>query len=159
MHPYLRHEPLANTEEFFSTLLPMWIFDRVTLAFVEVNAAALCVYGYSRQEFLAMTILDIRPSEEVRKLLRTVLLPHSATGTTWSHRKKSGTVFSVRIFSREISFNGRRSELVIAKPIESLEASLDRPSAQNLPETMQARLANSGSIICRLDVAAECERL
>lgn len=105
-----------------------------------------------------MTILDIRPSEEVRKLLRTVLLPHSATGTTWSHRKKSGTVFSIRIFSREISFNGRRSELVIAKPIESLEASLDRPSA-HLPETMQARLANSGSIICRLDVAAECERL
>lgn len=48
MHPYLRHEPLANTEEFFSTLLPMWIFDRVTLAFVEVNCrGAMCLWLFA----------------------------------------------------------------------------------------------------------------
>ncbi|MEI9962240.1 MAG: PAS domain-containing protein [Limisphaerales bacterium] len=42
----------------------MWVFDLETLAFLEVNESAIQHYGYSREEFLAMTIRDIRPPEK-----------------------------------------------------------------------------------------------
>jgi PAS domain S-box-containing protein len=48
---------------------PMWLFDAETLAFLEVNNAAIENYGYSREEFLQMTILDIRPQEDVVRLI------------------------------------------------------------------------------------------
>src|SRR5690606_23506349 len=51
---------------------PMWIYDVATLHFIEVNEAALARYGYSRQEFLSMTIADIRPPEDVPDLAATV---------------------------------------------------------------------------------------
>src|SRR5271166_7073035 len=50
----------------------MWIYDSETLRFLEVNDAAVQTYGFSREEFLAMTLLDIRPPEEVPALLDTV---------------------------------------------------------------------------------------
>jgi hypothetical protein len=43
----------------------MWVFDISTLGFIAVNEAAVRHYGYSRNEFLSMTILDIRPSEDM----------------------------------------------------------------------------------------------
>jgi len=51
---------------------PTWVFDRETLRFLAVNAAAVRKYGYSREEFLAMTLKDIRPPEDVPALLETV---------------------------------------------------------------------------------------
>lgn len=45
--------------------LPMWIYDLKSLAFLEVNDAAVEKYGYSRAEFRKMTIKDIRPREDV----------------------------------------------------------------------------------------------
>ncbi len=54
--------------------LPMWMFDRETLAFVQVNDAALQHYGYTRDEFLSLRVTDIRPAEDagdVREAMRT----------------------------------------------------------------------------------------
>src|SRR5919199_629809 len=47
---------------------PMWMYDAESLAFVEANQAAISLYGYSRDEFLSMTLKDIQPSDEVRAL-------------------------------------------------------------------------------------------
>jgi hypothetical protein len=69
----------------------MWLFDRETLVFLEVNAAAISRYGYSRQEFLAMTILDIRPLADIPLLVRHTLHPGMAGPTQralWRHKKK-----------------------------------------------------------------------
>ena len=60
-------EKLRKSEERYRYLFennphPMWVYDRKTLAFLDVNEAAIAKYGYSRQEFLKMTIVDIRPS-------------------------------------------------------------------------------------------------
>ena len=57
---------------FFNNPLPMWIYDLETLAFLEVNNAAIAKYGYSRDEFLSMTIKDIRPPEDVPRLLENI---------------------------------------------------------------------------------------
>ena len=96
---------------------PMWIFDQLTLAFLAVNEEALRVYGYTREEFLQMTILDIRPQEDVPKVLRNALWPHEVTGETerWRHRKKSSEVMQVEIVGRPLIFEGRRAQLITVR--------------------------------------------
>ena len=66
-----------------------------------------------------MTILDIRPAEDVIPLLQQELRDrrHNSNGELWTHRKKDGTKISVRIISRETEFDGRPAELVIAQDI------------------------------------------
>jgi two-component system, cell cycle sensor histidine kinase and response regulator CckA len=97
---------------------PMWIFDRETLAFLDVNDAAVWQYGYSRQEFRAMTILDIRPAGDMPELIRKVRDPGlqgASTAEKWRHQTKGGTVFPVTITSWELTFRGHPAELVLAR--------------------------------------------
>ncbi len=99
---------------------PTWIFEQQTLRFVEVNDAALSFYGYKREEFLSLTLLDIRPTTEIPSFLQTALLaPHSsASPERWHHQSKSGEVFEVEIHSRETVFRGKQAEIVLAIPIK-----------------------------------------
>jgi PAS domain S-box-containing protein len=98
---------------------PMWVYDLGSLAFLEVNQAALQHYGYSRAEFLAMRITDIRPSEDLPRLME--LIADRAPGLryvgTWRHRLKSGTIIDVDISSATIDFRGRPAVLVVARDI------------------------------------------
>jgi PAS domain S-box-containing protein len=96
----------------------MWVFDRETFSFLDVNEAAVQQYGYSRQEFLAMKILDIRPPEDVPELLRKAgpQRPQGqSTGAHWRHRSRRGAVFPVAVTSWELTFRGRPAELVLAR--------------------------------------------
>jgi PAS domain S-box-containing protein len=118
----LTPEPQVLGIPFARNTHPMWVFDRETLAFLEVNDAAVRNYGYSRQEFLAMKITDIRPPEDVPELLRQTHSPRPqgpSTGEHWRHRTKSGGVFAVAITSWELTFRGRPAELVLARREES----------------------------------------
>jgi two-component system, cell cycle sensor histidine kinase and response regulator CckA len=101
---------------FESNPFPMWVFDEESLSFLAVNEAAILHYGYSAEEFLAMTIKDIRPSSDV-----AVLLDHIANGvrtpgeaSSWRHQKKDGTAIDVEITSSPISFTGRPAKFVLA---------------------------------------------
>ena len=101
---------------FAKNIHPMWVFDRETLEFLDVNDAAVMHYGYSRNEFLKMKITEIRPSEDVPELLRrTSRFVGPTTGARWRHRIKDGTVFAVAITSWELTFHGRPAELVLAR--------------------------------------------
>jgi PAS domain S-box-containing protein len=96
----------------------MWIFDRKSYIFVEVNDVAVQQYGYSRQEFLNMTILDLRPAADIPELLRQTRAPRpqgQSTAEKWRHRAKNGTVFPVVITSWELIFRGRQAEMVLAR--------------------------------------------
>jgi hypothetical protein len=98
---------------------PMWVYDLETLRFREVNDAAVVHYGYSRDEFLSMTIRDIRPPEDVGRLLENV--GRVTTGIdragVWRHRRKDGSLISVEITSHVVDFGGRRAEIVLANDI------------------------------------------
>jgi PAS domain S-box-containing protein len=95
---------------------PAWIYDRETLEFLAVNHAAVEQYGYSRNEFLAMTIRDIRPLEDVPALLGSVssLRNDTLSGGYWRHLKKDGSVIQVEIISYSLTFDGRDADFVIA---------------------------------------------
>jgi PAS domain S-box-containing protein len=95
---------------------PTWVFDRETLRFLAVNAAAVRKYGYSNDEFLKMTIKDIRPPEDVPALLESVgsVREGNEGSGIWRHRRKDGTNIDVEITSYALSFADRAAEVVVA---------------------------------------------
>jgi len=110
-----------DTQAFETAETPMWVYDVKSLAFLAVNEAALRSYGYSRDEFMAMTILDIRPHEDVIAILRETLGAgrHNSDQEHWRHRTKAGKVIEVEISSREVIFNGHQAEIVAAEVVQA----------------------------------------
>jgi two-component system cell cycle sensor histidine kinase/response regulator CckA len=108
---------VLNRFDFDHNAAPMWVFDISILAFLAVTDAAVRHYGYSRKEFLSMTILDIRPHEDIVPLLREELHEgrrHNSQKELWRHQKKNGNLIDVEITSCEVLFNGRRAKIVAA---------------------------------------------
>jgi PAS domain S-box-containing protein len=95
---------------------PTWLFDRETLKFLAVNRAAVRNYGYSSDEFLAMKITDIRPPEDIPKVIEAVGYLTNGKGSTghWRHRRKDGKIIDVEITSYALGFGGRPAEVVVA---------------------------------------------
>jgi two-component system, cell cycle sensor histidine kinase and response regulator CckA len=99
---------------------PMWVYDLETLQFLAINNAAVSQYGYSLDEFLSMTIKDIRPPEDLPRLYKNLEeLPAEGLDNAgvWSHVKKDGSVIDVEITSHLLEFDGRKAELVLAHDI------------------------------------------
>ena len=124
--PSLTHPPLESQLPddpviSLSSTVPMWIFDRATLQILEVNDAATEAYGYSRTEFLRMTILDFRPAEDIPKILQIALrAPGSKSNKpVLRYLKKDGTVFPAKVVSWEITFDGHKAALVLAEAVRS----------------------------------------
>ncbi len=117
-------EALRLSEERYRSLVeeaphPMWVVDGETLRFLEVNRKAISHYGYSREEFLAMTLLDIRPAEDVPGMLEavaTVLAGAPRIGRR-RHRTKAGQLLEVSVASRAVTFAGRPALLAIVDDV------------------------------------------
>jgi len=97
---------------------PMWVYDLETLAFLDVNDAAVERYGYTRSEFLAMTIADIRPGEDIDALRLSVRTDATMDRSgPWRHRVKDGTLIEVEVTSHVTDFYGRAARFVMADDI------------------------------------------
>jgi two-component system, cell cycle sensor histidine kinase and response regulator CckA len=107
------HEALMSSRRLYlaiweSSPVAKWIFDRKTLRFMDVNDTALALYGYSREEFLQLTVKDLRPPEDIPRLLAALAEPRDERRFgTWSHRKKDGALLVVEVTSHDISIDGR----------------------------------------------------
>jgi PAS domain S-box-containing protein len=104
---------------------PMWIYDLETLAFLEVNQAAVNHYGYTSEEFLSMTIKDIRPRKDIDALLKNVEHSHEIYRHSgeWRHVKKNGEIIHVEITSHAITFNDRKARHVMISDISDFKQS------------------------------------
>jgi len=98
---------------------PMWVYDVETLRFLAVNDAAIAHYGYSREDFLSMTLKDIRPPEDVPVMLDIVSRLKSGLRVTRGrrHRKKDGTLIDVEVTSHSLLFGNRRSRFVLVNDV------------------------------------------
>lgn len=104
---------------------PMWVFDIETLRFLEVNQAAVAKYGHSRETFLNMTILDIRPSEDVEAVKASVQRGPDrpdlgGTSRPWRHVTRDGRLRYMDVRSRDLQFKGRPARLITARDVTDL---------------------------------------
>jgi PAS domain S-box-containing protein len=128
---------LEESEKRYSDLfhlspLPMWVFDLETLHFMYVNTAAVKNFGYSQEEFLSMTIKDIRPVEDI-PLMQDIVAKSLQFDKDYlhgpiRHLKKNGDIIYVDMQSNTIQFNGKLARLILAidvtekfKHVEAIE--------------------------------------
>jgi PAS domain S-box-containing protein len=114
-------EALRRGEESFRLLFttnpqPMWVYDRETQAFLEVNDVALAQYGYTRDEFLGMRLPDIQPVDAAPPPVEQFAAGPARAGQT-RHRLKDGRLIDVEIAVHTVQFAGRTAELVVAAEI------------------------------------------
>jgi PAS domain S-box-containing protein len=137
---------------FESNPQPMWVYDLATLRFLAVNDAAVRHYGYSRAEFLEMTLRDIRPSEDVRLLEDYLVKVYSEIDNAgeWRHRKKDGTLINVEITAHKLPFAGRPAEFVLVHDVTERKKT---ETALRISEDRYRDLVdNSHELICTHDL-------
>ena len=110
--------------DFFQTIFenspqPMYVYDLETFKFLAVNNATVEHYGYTREEFLSMSIEEIRPPEEVSRLVH--MISQLGLGVqhlgSWKHRRKDGSLMDVEISSHGVLFGGRKARFVIVQDV------------------------------------------
>jgi PAS domain S-box-containing protein len=158
---------------FDSAPQPIWVHDEKTLTFLAVNDAAVKTYGYSREDFLSMTIDDIRADEELPALLIKTSSDQREPliSSPWRHRRKDKSTIYVEMVSHPLIFNGSQARLVIASDVSerklldekqrSMHASLQQ-SAIEWRQTFNAidfpvLIVDLHGQIKRLNQAAEAE--
>jgi len=113
----------------------MWIIDIEKATFLDVNNAALEQYGYTRSEFLAMKVGDLRPVEDRNKVYQLLQesKEHDAFENigVWTHLKKNGANLKVEIRSKNISFNNIKAKIILATDITERLNHLEALESQN----------------------------
>ena len=150
-------ERLRASEEWYRLLfdanpLPLWVYDVETLAFLAVNDAAVTHYGYSREEFLHMRITDIRPEEDVPKLIAAPRAPDSGDfeGGVWRHRTKDGRVILVEVVTHSITVLDRPARLTLAHDVT--ERKRAERELRETNDTLQTLIQASPLAIVTTDV-------
>ncbi len=118
---------------FESNPVPMFLFDLETLTYVEVNDAAVAKYGYSRDEFLRMSVMDIRPREDEPRLREALRLlgPGVQHLGDWRHRLKDGRLIDVEILAESMEPEGRRAVLIAALDVTAQRRAQRREEADH----------------------------
>jgi PAS domain S-box-containing protein len=113
---------LKDSEEryrllFESTPQPIWVYNEETLRFLAVNEAATRIYGFSKEEFLSMTVNDIRPKEDIPALLIKNGQGDLVISSPWRHETRDNRTIYVELSSHPIVFDGKNSRLVIVNDV------------------------------------------
>src|SRR6266542_907936 len=138
-----RAEELLKSEKKYRYLfeqnpMPVWVVDQSSFKFLDVNEAAIKHYGYSREEFLSMTALDIRPEEEKKRFLELrrskTSGPHNSG--IWKHIKKDGTIIYSEVIAHDIFFEDKKARLVLSNDVtEKVKAEEELSHEKNLLRT------------------------
>ncbi len=150
-------ERLRASEEWYRLLfdanpLPMWVYDIETLAFLAVNDSAVKHYGYTRGEFLSMRITDIRPPEDVPKVLAAARAPDSPEfdGGVWRHSTKDGRTILVEVVTHPITVLDRPARLTLAHDVT--ERKRAERELRETNDTLQTLIQASPLAIVTTDV-------
>lgn len=139
---------------FNANPVPMWIYDLETLRFLAVNDAAVSTYGYARDEWLGMTIKDIRPAEDVPRLLEQVDRDRDESyspAQVWAHRKKDGSSMQVEVSAHSMAFKGRPARVVSVLDVTDrrrLETAMEQSEAR-----YRALFENNHAVMLVIDPA------
>ncbi|MDB5501638.1 MAG: hypothetical protein JWR89_1540 [Tardiphaga sp.] len=99
---------------FENNPVPMWVFDQGTLEFIAVNQAAVDGYGYTKEQFAALKVTDVRPPqarEQFAKWAKDIPRTDRAN-RMWQHQTRDGRIIDVNISSQALEYDGRNARLV-----------------------------------------------
>jgi len=101
--------------------MPMWVIDLQNYKFLDVNKMAVLQYGYTREEFLSMTALDIRPTNDKDYFIKasntSKINRSNYNRGKWNHLKKDGTIVPVEIVAHDIKYEGTPARLILSNDI------------------------------------------
>ena len=145
----IKESEIKYRQLYESNLMPISIFDTETLKFLSVNQAFTEKYGYSREELLKMTIMDIRPESEHEKLLQNVNIEEKGLENKgiYLHQKKNREIMHVEIIRYSLLFEGRDAKLVFSNDVSKLmksqaELRIAKEKAEESDKLKSAFLAN-----------------
>jgi PAS domain S-box-containing protein len=134
---YKKQGPFSiEYEAFFKrNPVPMFIYNSETLKFLDVNLATMAKYGYSYDELLSMTVEDIRPQEDIKKLHQMFEANPSKSRVTgyWRHKKKDGTIIFVDVYSHKIEFQSCKD----ARFVTAFDVTGRKNAEENLSKSEQ----------------------
>lgn len=129
---------------FYLSPFPKWVYDLTTFEILDVNQAAIDLYGYSREEFLRLTIKDLRPKEEIPVLLQAHANISQRADTIYfgifTHQKKSGKLIRMKIHGHKVDFADKKCMVVVCQDV-----TVEERQVQELQESEQ-RLKSASSI-------------
>jgi PAS domain S-box-containing protein len=140
-----RTDELHKSEEkyryiFENNPMPMWVISLADFHFMDVNEAAIYHYGYSREEFLSMTALDIRPDDERDRFFHIDRNNQfTTTPSVWRHIKKDGTVIYVEVSAHAIDIDGKKARIVLSNDVTERRKMEDE--INNLNRDLEERVA------------------
>ena len=137
---------------FDNNPVAMWVFDRETLRFLAVNAAAVARYGYSREQFLTMKVTDIRTGDEESSAAFLRMIPDSQNEEyIGEHKRADGTKMHVSVYSRTLNYENREARLVALNDITDRKVAEDdlhrtkmflNAVIENVPMPIMVKTAN-----------------
>jgi len=115
----LRESEARYRDMFEANPHPMWVFDLETLRFLVVNDAAISHYGYSREEFMAMSLKDVRPAEDIpfMQLMASNLRDSGKIHGVWRHRRKDGSIILVELTAHAMNYADRPAAVVLVNDV------------------------------------------
>ncbi len=125
---FLIENKLVESEEQYKLLflhnpVPVFVYNIENLQYLQVNDAAVKKYGYSREEFLTLTLKDIRPKEDIQKVLDDIAKVDSGEqekSQIWRHLTKDGSLKYVEISAVNIRYNGQKARMSIANDVTDM---------------------------------------
>lgn len=132
---------------FDNNPMPMWIIDLASFKFLDVNKMAMLQYGYSREEFLSMTALDIRPNDDKIHFIKSsdisIINESNYNRGIWNHIKKDGSIVPVEIIAHNIVYEGTAARLILSNDIS------DRKKAETNLEKRNRELIKTNAELDR----------
>ncbi len=153
-----RTETINRSEKQYKYLfknnpMPMWVIDLRSFKFLDVNEMALFQYGYSRQEFLSMTALDIRPDSD-KEIFKKA--DHSFNSSAnnyrrgiWNHTKKDGSNIKVEVIGHEVMYEGVKARLILSNDVTEQKKAEEKLIASE--SRFRALIENNYDIISLMD--------
>lgn len=151
-------EQLRRSEEQYRLLFetspfPLWVYCRKALSFLAVNNAALHLYGYTREEFLAMIMQDLHDPGDLPRLVeaeKSLPGPFRRTGI-WKQRKKDGSYIDVDISTHDLTFDGKAARLALAQDVTQLRKAEETIKYQAYHDALTG-LPNREQLMLKLDL-------